>query len=224
MKKILLSLLFLLFIFSTELLAQSVRYGFRLGLNVSEISNYEFDIVNVAGDDPITAFNSIEEGRFGFTAAFLVEIPLSQKLSFQPEFQFSTQGNKFEGLRYDNLQIPLGLSYNFNKLFITAGPQAGIKISSSEQSENYSSIDFSAFGAIGYFITESLFVEARFTQGFLEIFEENSMIRLPFVAERDETIIVGEGEDNGNIANGDNFLINNSGTNRYFTLSIGYRL
>lgn len=223
MKKIILSLLFLLFLCSTQLFAQGVRYGFRLGLNVSEISNYEFDLVNVAGDDPISAFNSVEEGRFGFTAAFLAEIPLTQKLSFQPEFQYSTQGNKYERLRYDNLQLPLGLRYSFDKLFIMAGPQAGIKISFFEQAENYTSLDFAAFGAIGYHITQALFIEARFTQGFLEIFEDDSMIALPIVEMVEEGEQMVE-EDNGNIANNDNFLINNSGTNRYFTFSIGYRL
>lgn len=212
--------MFLLFLCSTQLFAQGVRYGFRLGLNVSEISNFEFDLVNVTGDEPIAAFNSIEERRFGFTAAFIAEIPLTQKLGFQPELQYSTQGNKYEGLRYDNLQIPLGLRYSFEKLFITAGPQAGIKISFFEQAENYTSLDFAAFGAIGYQITEAFFIEARFTQGFLEIFEEDSMIALPFV----ETVEEGEQMDNGNIANRDNFLINNTGTNRYFTFSIGYRL
>ena len=219
MKKIVLSLLFFLFLCSTQLFSQGVRYGFKLGLNVSEISNYEFDIVNVVGDEPITAFSSLEEKRYGFTAAFIAEMPLNQKLSFQPEFQFSTQGNKYDGVRYDNLQLPLGLKYSFEKLYVMVGPQAGIKISFYEQAENYKSIDFAAFGAVGYHINESIFVEARFTQGFLEIFEDDAMIRLPFVEDID-----GEPTDNGNIANGDNFLVNNSGTNRFFTFSIGYRL
>jgi len=219
MKKIVLSIFFFAFLCTTQLMAQGVRFGFKAGVSVSEISNLEFNIVNRDGDDPIQPFNAIDEGRYGFAVAFLAEIPVTNKLSFQPEFAFSSQGNKFEGLRYDFLQIPLGLRFNLNRIFIIAGPQAGVKISFFEQSENYKSFDFSAFGGIGYHFNESIFIEARFTKGFLEIFEDDAAVLLPFTP--------GEGEpeaDNNSLVNGDNFLVNGSGTNQYITFSIGYRL
>lgn len=220
MKKTILSILVIALFCSTQLYAQGVRYGFKAGVNYSQISGYEFDVINVVpGENPIDAFGSVEDGRYGFSAAFLAEIPLGDVLSFQPEFAFSSQGNKFEGVRFDYLQLPLGLRLNFNKLFVIAGPQAGIKISSFEQSENFTSLDFSGFGAIGYHFTESIFIEARFTRGFMEIFEDDAAIRLPYVP--------GDGEPAANdnsLVNGNNFLDNNTGNNQYFTFSIGYRL
>ncbi|WP_405252624.1 outer membrane beta-barrel protein [Dokdonia sp. Asnod3-C12] len=221
MKKIVLSIIFFAFLCSTQLFAQGVRFGFKAGLSVSEISNLEYTIVNTGldGDPAIAPFNSIDEGRYGFAVAFLAEIPVTNKLSFQPEFAFASQGNKYEGVRYDFLQIPLGLRLNLNRLFLIAGPQVGLKISFYEQSENYKSFDFSAFGGLGYHFNESIFVEARFTKGFLEVFEDDAAVRLPYTP--------GEGDpqaDNNSLVNGDNFLVNGSGTNQYITLSIGYRL
>lgn len=219
MKKIVLSIIFFAFLCSTQLFAQGVRFGFKAGLSISEISNLEYTITNRADDAAIAPFNSIDEGRYGFAVAFLAEIPVNDKLSFQPEFAFSSQGNKYEGVRYDFLQIPLGVRLNLNRVFLIAGPQAGLKISFYEQSENYKSFDFSAFGGVGYHFNESIFVEARFTKGFLEVFEDDAAVRLPYTP--------GEGEpaaDNNSLVNGDNFLVNGSGTNQYITLSIGYRL
>lgn len=219
MKKIVLSIILLTFLSGTQLFAQSVRFGFKAGLSYSEISNLDFDIINTGGDAPRAAPSSLDEGRYGFAVAFLAEIPLNDKLSFQPEFAFASQGNKFDGVRFDYLQLPLGLRLNLNKVFLIAGPQAGIKISNFEQSENYKSLDFSAFGAIGYNINESVFLEARFTRGFLEIFEDDAAVGLPFVPNDTEPQA-----DSNSLANGDNFLVNGTGKNQYFTLSIGYRL
>lgn len=219
MKNIVLSIFFFAFLCSTQLQAQGVRFGFKAGLSYSQISGYEFNVVNGTDDPAIMAPSSVEDGRYGFAAAFLAEIPLGNVLSFQPEFAFSSQGNKYEGVRFDYLNVPLGLRLNFNRLFVIAGPQAGIKISFYEQSENYTSLDFSGFGGIGYHFNESVFIEARFTKGFMEIFEDDSAIQLPYVP--------GEGQpeaDNNSLVNGDNFLVNNKGTNQYITFSIGYRL
>ncbi len=219
MKKLVLSLLFFAFICSTQLFAQGARLGFKAGLSYSQITGYEFDLFNRVGDTPQPAPASAEEGRYGFAVAFLAEFPINDKISFQPEFAFSSQGNKYEGTRLDNLQLPLGLRINLNQLFLIAGPQAGIKISDPFQSENYKSIDISAFGAIGYHFNESVFIEARFTRGFLEVFEDDSKIVVPFIPKD------GEADTNSNsLVNSDNFLINNTGKNQYFTLSVGYRL
>lgn len=219
MKKIVLAFLFFAFICSTQVFGQSVRFGFKAGVSYSQISDLEYDVINVAGDTPRPAFSSVEDGRYGFAAAFLAEFPLSDVLSFQPEFAFSAQGNKYEGVRSNYLQLPLGLRFNFNRIFLIAGPQAGIKISDFEQSDDFTSLDFSAFGSIGYHFNESIFIEARFTKGFAELFEDDAAISLPYVP--------GEGDPdagNNSLVNDDNFLVNASGTNQYFTFSIGYRL
>ena len=219
MKKLLLSLLFFAFICSTQLFAQGARVGFKAGLSYSQISGYEFDLFNRMGDAARPAPTGAEDGRYGFAVAFLAEFPINDKISFQPEFAFSSQGNKYEGTRFDNLQLPLGLRINFNQLFVIAGPQAGIKISDPLQSKNYKSFDVSAFGAIGYHFNESVFIEARFTRGFLEIFEDDSQIVVPYTPSGDDP-----GANSNSLVNSDNFLINNTGNNQYFTFSVGYRL
>ena len=218
MKKLVLSLLFFAFLCSTQLFAQGARLGFKAGLSYSQITGYEFSLFNQAGETARQAPTGAEEGRYGFAVAFLAEFPINDKISFQPEFAFSSQGNKYEGTRFDNLQLPLGLRINFNQLFVIAGPQAGIKISDPLQSENYKSIDFSAFGGIGYHFNESVFIEARFTRGFLEVFEDDSKIVVPFTPKD------GGSANSNSLVNSDNFLVNNTGKNQYFTLSVGYRL
>ncbi len=193
--------------------AQGIGYGFKIGVNVSQINSFSFDIVNTAGDTPRQGgFDSQEGSRVGFTAAFFAEIPLSERLSFQPEFTYSAQGNKFEGLRYEYLQLPLALKINFNKLFVNLGPQAGLKISAFEQSANFSSFEFAGFGGFGYQFTDNIFAEVRYTIGFTEVFEDDAAVELPLFIE------------NSNETNIDNIITNASGKNSYFTLSIGYRL
>ncbi|TVZ51155.1 porin family protein [Dokdonia sp. Hel_I_53] len=215
MRGLLLCTLLFSVVCSTQLCAQGVRFGFKMGANYSQISGYEYEVLNKMGEAAIEPFSSVDDGRFGLTAAFFADIDLSNKFSFQPEFVFSPQGNKFEGVRYDYLQIPLGFKIDFNNFYVIAGPQAGLKISFSDQSENFKSLDFSAFGSLGYYFNESIFIEARFTKGFLEVFEDNSEVVLPYIE---------EGVGNGNQSNTDNYLINNTGTNQYITLSLGYRL
>lgn len=193
--------------------AQGIGYGFKLGVNVSQINSFSFDIVNTAGDTPRQGgFDSQEGSRIGFAAAFFAEIPLSERLSFQPEFTYSAQGNKFEGLRYEYLQLPLALKINLNKLFINVGPQAGLKISDFEQSDNFSSFEFAGFAGFGYQFTDNIFAEVRYTLGFTEVFEDDAAIELPLFTE------------GTNEANVDNIITNASGRNSYFTVSIGYRL
>lgn len=219
MKKILtITLLFVICICSSQLYSQGTRFGFKFGANFSQISSLDFDVINTAGETPIEAFNDVDQGRFGFSAAFTAEFEFNRKIGFQPELVFSSQGNKFEGVRYDNLQLPLGLRINFDKLYLIAGPQVGLKISFFEQTDDFTSFDFSAFGSIGYFVTDNVFLEARFTKGFLEVFEDDSAIVLPFVDGEDATTT------STTIANENNLLINGTGTNQYFTFSIGYRI
>ncbi|GGG38603.1 hypothetical protein GCM10011344_44370 [Dokdonia pacifica] len=214
MKKITLLSSIFMFVFCSLSYGQEIGYGFKLGLNVSQINSFSFDIVNTAGDTPRQGgFDSQEGSRIGFAASFFAEIPLSERLSFQPEFAYSAQGNKFEGLRYEYLQLPLGLKINLDKFFVNVGPQAGLKISAFEQSANFTSFEFSGFGGFGYQFTENIFVEARYTIGFTDVFEDDAAVVLPLFSQTADIT-----------PNTDNILTNAEGKNSYFTISIGYRL
>lgn len=214
MKKITLLSSVLLFMFCSLSYGQELTYGFKLGLNVSQINNFSFDVANTEGNTPsVGNASSIDESRIGFAAAFFAEFPINERLSFQPEFGYSAQGNKFEGLRYEYLQLPLGLKINLNKFFINAGPQVGLKISAFEQSDNFTSFDFSGFGGLGYYFTDNIFIEARYTLGFSEVFENDAAVTLPMATGSPDIT-----------PNTENFLANAEGKNGYFTFSIGYKL
>ncbi|RMB57586.1 PorT family protein [Dokdonia sinensis] len=211
MKKIiLLSSIFLMF--GATMQAQGTRYGFKFGLASTSISDFSFDLVNVEGETPIASPGDNEDGRIAVTTGFFAEIPITEKLKFQPEFLFTSLGNKGDAFKYEQLQLPLALKYDFSKLYVLAGPQAAIKVSFFEQSNDYKSIDFSAFGGIGYFFGENIFVEARYTLGFAEVFEDDADIPIRVQLE------------GSNEVNQDNRYRNLSGKNAYFSFVLGYRL
>lgn len=215
MKKNTLLFSFLLIMCCSLMYGQGIGYGFKIGVNVSEINSFSFDVVNIAGDTPTQGnSSSLDESRIGFTAAFFAEFPINERLSFQPEFVYSAQGNKFEGLRYEYLQLPLTIKLDLSeKLFINVGPQVGLKISAFEQSENFQSFEFAGLGGLGYQFTDNIFAEIRYTIGFTEVFEDDAAVILPLASQTADIT-----------PNRDNALANASGKNSYFTLSIGYRL
>ena len=59
-----------------------VKFGVKGGMNLA----------NIVGDDAGDANNYV-----GFNAGFFVEIPITNKLTFQPELIYSAQGSKSEG-------------------------------------------------------------------------------------------------------------------------------
>jgi len=212
MKNTLRLVLFTILLSSSLMYSQGVRYGFKIGANISSITNFEFDTENVTGDTVANTPDDVENGGFNFTASFFGEFTLNKLLSIQPELAYSTQGNQFDRLRYDALQLPIGLRFNIKSLYVIGGPQFGLKISDSEQSNDFSSFEFAAFGGLGYHITENVFVNVRYTFGFSEIFEEDANIPIPIP------------QDNSNQDNVDNRIINLEGNSGYFTFGIGYRI
>ena len=135
MKKTLLCVTILLLSIS-GVFAQENSYGIRLGANLSSISS---------DDIP----ENLEDSRFGIVVGFLAEFPLTEKLSLQPEFQYSSQGNDDETLQVDYLKLPVFLKYNFSDTFnIHIGPQVGLKIWEWEDNAgidaNFNTFDFAA--------------------------------------------------------------------------------
>ncbi|WP_395654393.1 porin family protein [Flavobacterium sp.] len=185
MKKILLSAVVLL---STISFAQDVKFGAKVGLNIS----------NLSGDVEDT------KSLIGAHLGGFAEISISEKFAIQPELLFSIQGAKSEysesdidysyseetktKLNYLNVPI-LAKYYVADKFALLAGPQFGILMSAKEDyefSETFSgttdsgseSIDAKEFykslalsfnlGA-SYSITENFFVDARYNLGLSSI-------------------------------------------------------
>jgi len=120
MNKIVLSAIVLMSVF-TKATAQDFTYGAKAGLNVANIVDKDKD--NYA--------------KAGFHIGAFVEVPLSEKLSVQPELIFSTQGSKSEGStvlqeakmkdKLNYINIPVMFKYPVAEGFnLQAGPQLGI--------------------------------------------------------------------------------------------------
>jgi hypothetical protein len=147
--------------------AQKVEFGAKVG----------FNLANVTGD---AVGNST---RFGFNGGFFADINLSEKLVFQPELLYSTQGAKYKGedgynANIDYLNVPLMLKYYVTEKFnIEAGPQVGFLLSAkSKDSEGSYSIkdetkstDFGLNFGLGYDFTKNIFVNGRYNLGLSNI-------------------------------------------------------
>ncbi len=147
--------------------AQEVSYGIRIGANLSSISS-----------DDIS--EDLEDSRFGIVAGFMAEIPLKEKISIQPEFQYSSQGNDDESLQVDYLQLPIFIKYNFSEMFnIHIGPQIGLKIwdwkDNAGVDTNFNTFDIAAVAGIGVNITENFFADLRYGFGISNIIDDENL-------------------------------------------------
>ena len=134
MKKQLFSIVFALF--GALFLSAQVTYGVKAGINFA----------TVTGD-----FTEEAESRTGLHVGGFVEVPISERFSFQPELLYSMQGAKasvsetFEGImlsqdvtrKQDYLNIPLMVKYYLiENLSIEAGPQVGFLLSAKGEVES----------------------------------------------------------------------------------------
>lgn len=163
MKKLLLGVIAI--IFSVAVNSQ-VTSGAKAGVVFSKLASFEANGSGLIED----VASTIEDGRTGYFAGFFVGIPINEKLSFQPEFQYVQQGSNADALRIDYLQLPLAINYDISqKLFVNVGPQLGLRVWTPGDSGLIDSFDYSVFGSLGYHITESIFIEARYSLGFNDI-------------------------------------------------------
>lgn len=102
-----------------------VKFGAKGGINFA----------NIVGDDAGDANMFV-----GFNAGFFVEIPVTDKLTIQPEILYSAQGSKSEGplvidgslydvkatMKLNYINIPVMFKYNVvEKFSLEAGPYVG---------------------------------------------------------------------------------------------------
>lgn len=138
MKKLLLVAAVAAFTFSTAQ-SQEIRLGVKGGVNFSSLG----------GDD-----TGDLKGRTGFHIGGLVEIPISDKFSVQPELLYSAQGAQAEfsesfsemgmnfsvdakaKLNLDYINVPIMAKYYvIEGLAVEAGPQIGFLMSAKQKSE-----------------------------------------------------------------------------------------
>jgi len=160
--------------------AQEVKLGAKAGVNFAKLQ----------GDDVEDA-----DGRTGFHLGAIVEIPISEKFSVQPEVLYSQQGLQSESedggveveskLKLDYITVPvLGKYYVSDGFSIEAGPQFGflakaeqeVEISGAEPDavngsttidieDSIASFDLGAAIGAGYALDNGVFFQARYIIG-----------------------------------------------------------
>jgi len=148
---------------SFNVYSQDGLYGVRAGLN---ISNLDFD--------PSPSFSN--KHRNGFAFGFFAEFELSDEFLLMPELQFSSEGAKDKSLRLDYIQAPILVKYRItDKIFAGIGPTIGVKV----HEENDGIKNFALSGTLGaeYAITNTFFIDARYTYGFTNVIDKEASIK-----------------------------------------------
>ena len=106
----------------------------------------------------------------------LAEIKLFENFALQPELLYSSQGTKvnsdaFDDINYNYITVPVLAKFYLSKdkLSFEAGPQFSFLVneSVSDQFEG-KTYDFGVAAGLGFNITKSLFLQARYVAGLTE--------------------------------------------------------
>lgn len=161
MKKLIIFSTILLVCFSAK--AQKAHFGLKGGLNMSNISNKDFD----------TKYTP------GFHIGALAHIHAGKHFGVQPEVTYSRQGAKAKNagdlkLKLDYINVPVMFQYMINDGWrLETGPQAGFLLNSkssfggveTDQKSVTEKVDFSWGFGVGYITHSKLGIDARFNLG-----------------------------------------------------------
>ena len=175
MKKIILALVVLTTTFYVS--DAQIRFGLKAGAS----------FYNFGGDD---AEDLDLDSKISFNAGGMVNIPISENFSFNPEVIFNGEGAKMEegddrvnyNLGYIN--VPLLLQFNSTSGFYAEfGPQVGFLMSAkldqkmggvesdTDIKDNFKSTNFSVALGAGYRMTNGFGIGARYNLGLSNILE-----------------------------------------------------
>ena len=167
---------------------RSQDFGVKAGYNYSTFSGETSSISTI-------------EGLSGFYIGGLVDLPISDVLSTQPELIFSRQGvalrQEIKGfgfnvsinnadIRLDYLNIPVMAKVNLGPLFLQGGVQFGFLVSKPKvnrlpntslftllDKDSYNSFDFGVGVGLGFNFNRRFFAEARYTHSLTNVFDPN---------------------------------------------------
>ena len=145
--------------------AQELKFGAKAGLNFATITNDAEDELDITSDV-----------SFGL----LLEVPITEKISFQPELMYSGQGSSTVILTYLNVPL-IGKYYVVKGLSLEAGPQIGFLLSAKNTDTDanikdaFASVDFGFGLGIGYTLNNGLFFNARYNLGLSDISTMNGI-------------------------------------------------
>ena len=167
-------LLFILFTFVVQgVFAQeyrTVKFGVRAGANFSHM---DFSKGSPPPEIPI-----ITNWKPGIVAGFVVIIPLTERLFFQPEYLFTQEGGEIDAMstsyRFNYLSLPILIKWEFKNFHLVGGPQFALlidaekkvegKVSSSTKEVEERNISLS--GGLGLRLYKSLELEGRYIIGY----------------------------------------------------------
>jgi len=165
--------------------ANAQNFGFKGGYNYSSFNG------DVAKDNTL-------KGLSGFYVGALLELPLGDVLSLQPEVIYSRQGAAWErknilgefkkDLKLDYLNIPVMAKVNLGPLFLQGGVQFGFLVGKPEVSytrgaqrvtekvdkDAYAAFDFGVGAGLGVNLSQHFFVEARYTHSLTNALDPNN--------------------------------------------------
>ena len=165
--------------------ANAQNFGFKGGYNYSSFNG------DVAKDNTL-------KGLSGFYVGALLELPLGDVLSLQPEVIYSRQGAVWEqkdilgefkkDLKLDYLNIPVMAKVNLGPLFLQGGVQFGFLVGKPEVSytrraqrvtekvdkDAYAAFDFGVGAGLGVNLSQHFFVEARYTHSLTNALDPNN--------------------------------------------------
>ncbi len=167
MKKLLLIAVLALFSFNALNAQSPVRFEFKAGLNLSDITG-----------DMVDSFN----GRTAFHVGFMAEGLKCDVFALQAEIIYSAQGSDYEEeefdlsgtVKLDYLNIPImGKYYVADGFSIQAGPQIGFLLSAKDEYEGedidikdfVKGTDFGVNLGLGYELENGLNFAARYNLG-----------------------------------------------------------
>lgn len=167
---------FLTMLFSTFALLTSNTYMRKIFLCLAAIAcsaaahaqfgiKGGFNFANFRGDNA-DGFNVLTSYHIGG----LYEARIADFLSFQPELLYSEQGGKKDEQKYKlgYFNVPLLLKvYPTDGFNVHVGPQLGMLINESRNFKPYDSqtFDFSLAAGIEFFVTDGIFLQARYVSG-----------------------------------------------------------
>lgn len=161
---------------------KSVLLTIIMVLNLATISAQEFNIGAKAGLNLATLGGDFNNGktRTSFHLGGMVEIPVLDAFSVQPELLYSSQGAKStefdeDVVKFDYLNIPIMAKYYVTEeISIEAGPQVGILLSAKTDIDGETddikditkSTDFGFNLGLGYKMESGINFAARYYFGF----------------------------------------------------------
>ena len=148
-----------------------VKFGIKAGANFFRFT----------GDD---AFDGVSSKlRVGLAAGGLVQIPINETFSVQPELLYSMEGAKFKEdgekaiFKNDYIKVPVMFQYNASGFYAETGPQIGFLVSAKlsdgdndvDYKDNLKSTAFAWTVGLGYRLTSGIAVGARYDIGLSSI-------------------------------------------------------